>query len=83
MQTDLKDAAAAQTGIQTSSEEVIRLDYSIESPEERVKLVEKIIENTPQSKLTNRYLEILANYIIFAMSKKKKNRKQLIQIIGW
>ena len=43
MQTDLKDAAAAQAGNQTGSEEVIRLDYSIEDPEERVKLVEKII----------------------------------------
>ena len=77
MQTDLKDAAAAQAGNQTSSEEVIRLDYSIEDPEERVKLVEKIIENTPQSKLTNRYLEILANYIIFAMSKKEKKQKTI------
>ena len=77
MQTDLKDAAAAQAGNQISSEEVIRLDYSIEDPEERVKLVEKIIENTPQSKLTNRYLEILANYIIFAMSKKEKKQKTI------
>lgn len=77
MQTDLKDAAAAQAENQTSSEEVIRLDYSIEDPEERVKLVEKIIENTPQSKLTNRYLEILANYIIFAMSKKEKKQKTI------
>lgn len=77
MQTDLKDAAAAQAGNQTGSEEVIRLDYSIEDPEERVKLVEKIIENTPQSKLTNRYLEILANYIIFAMSKKEKKQKTI------
>ena len=77
MQTDLKDVAAAQAGNQTSSEEVIRLDYSIEDPEERVKLVEKIIENTPQSKLTNRYLEILANYIIFAMSKKEKKQKTI------
>jgi len=37
-----------------------------------VKLVEKIIENTPQERLTNKYLEILANYIIFAMTKKEK-----------
>lgn len=26
---------------------MIQLDYSIESPEERVKLVEKILEETP------------------------------------
>jgi len=37
-----------------------------------VKLVEKIIANTPQERLTNKYLEILSNYIIFAMTKKEK-----------
>lgn len=75
MQTE--NAAAGQAGIQSGSQEVIKLDYTIESPEERVKLVEKIIENTPQSKLTNKYLEILANYIIFAMSKKEKKEKKI------
>ena len=77
MQEDNKNAAAAQTEKQTSSENVIKLDYSIADPEERVKLVEKIIENTPQEKLTNKYLEILANYIIFAMTKKQKKEKTI------
>lgn len=74
---ELENAAAGQTGKQTDSQDTIRLDYTIEDPEERVKLVEKIIENTPQSKLTNKYLEILANYIIFAMTKKEKKQKKI------
>ena len=47
----------------------LRLDYYIESPEERNELVKKIIAQTPPEKLTNKYLEILADYIIFAMTK--------------
>lgn len=58
-------------------ESVLKLDYSIESPEERVLLVNKIVENTPEEKLTNRYLEILADYIIFAMTKKEKKEKNI------
>ncbi len=72
-----EDAAAVQAEIQSNQEDVIKLDYSIEDPEERVKLVEKIVENTPPSKLTNKYLEILANYIIFAMTKKQKKEKNI------
>ena len=39
--------------------------------------MEKIIENTPQEQLNHRYLEILANYIIFAMNKKEKKEKNI------
>ena len=77
MQKQMENAAAVPAGVQTSQEEVLRLDYSIADPEERVKLVEKIIENTPQERLTNKYLEILANYIIFAMTKKEKKQKKI------
>ena len=77
MQDQLENAAVVKENVQTNLQDVIRLDYSIEDPEERVKLVEKIIENTPQSNLTNRYLEILANYIIFAMTKKQKKEKKI------
>ena len=53
----------------------LKLDYTIESPQERTKLVRKIVESLPSQKLTNRYLEILANYIIFAMTKEQKKSK--------
>ena len=77
MQDEIKDAAVGSTEIQSESNEGIKLDYSIEEPEERVKLVQKIIENTPQERLTNRYLEVLADYIIFAMTKKQKKQKNI------
>ena len=77
MQQEIKDAAVGSIQKQSSSQNIIKLDYTIEDPEERVKLVEKIVENAPQSKLTNRYLEILADYIIFAMNKKEKKEKTI------
>lgn len=77
MQNQKENAAAVEEGIQTS-QNIIKLDYSLEDPDERVKLVEKIIENTPQEKLTNRYLEILANYIIYAKTKKEKKEEYKI-----
>ena len=55
-----------------------KLDYTIESPEERTKYVQKIIDETPPEQLTNRYLEILANYIIFAMDKQEKRSKKIV-----
>lgn len=56
----------------------IKLDYSLETPEERNKLVKKIIDNTPSEQLTPRYLEILSDYIIFAMDKQERKQKQIL-----
>ena len=77
MQTEMENAAVVEEISESSQNTVIKLDYSLEDPEERVKLVEKIIKNTPSSKLTNRYLEILANYLIFSMNKKEKKQKTI------
>ena len=52
--------------------EGIKLDYTLETAWERNELVKKIIESLPPEKLTNRYLEILSDYIIFAMDKEKE-----------
>ena len=54
------------------------LDYKLESPEERKELVQKIIDNTPPEKLTNRYLEILTDYIVFAMDKEERKQKKIL-----
>ena len=56
----------------------LKLNYSIKDPEERVKLVNKIIEQTPSERLNNKYLEILANYIILAKTKNEKKQKYKI-----
>lgn len=49
---------------------MIKLDYTIESPEERKKLVEKIIEENPN--LTPKYLEVLADYLVLCMEKQER-----------
>ena len=58
-----------------------KLDYTIESPEERTKYVQKIIDETPPEQLTNRYLEILANYIIFTNNKRRSTAPVLLHRI--
>ena len=55
----------------------IKLDYTIESPQERTELVKKIVESLPPQRLTHRYLQILANYIIFAMTKQQRKSKKI------
>lgn len=55
---------------------MIKLDYSIESPEERNKLVQQIIEENPD--LSESYLEILANYLILCMEKQEKKEKKIL-----
>ena len=56
----------------------IKLDYTLETPQERNELVKKIVESTPPEQLTNRYLEILADYIIFSMDKEERKKKKIL-----
>lgn len=60
-------------------EDYIKMDFSLETPEERSALVEKIIKETPPEKLTHKYLEKLADYIIDAMmDKQEKKNKEIL-----
>lgn len=54
----------------------MKLDYTIESPEERNELVKKILKETPNP--TPAYLEILANYLIYCMEKQEKKQKKIL-----
>lgn len=56
----------------------IKLDYTLQSPEERNKLVTKIINTAPPEQLTPKYLEILTDYIIFAMDKEERKNKKIL-----
>ena len=56
----------------------IKLDYTIQSPVERNELVKKIIASLPPQKLTKRYLEVLADYIIFAKTKEERKRQDSV-----
>ena len=55
---------------------MIKLDYSLTSPEDRNKLVKKILEENPDP--GEKYLEILADYLIFAMEKEEKKKKKIL-----
>lgn len=55
--------------------QTIKMDYTLKTAEERAALVEKIIAATPQQHLTNRYLEILGDYIMGALTKEEKKSK--------
>lgn len=57
-------------------DKLIKLDYSIESPEERKALVEKILEETPDP--SPAYLEILADYLVLCMEKQEKKEKKIL-----
>lgn len=60
------------------SSNYIKMDFSLQTPEERTALVEKIVKETPPQRLTPSYLEKLADYIIFAMEKKERQEKKIL-----
>lgn len=53
-----------------------KLDYSLQSPEERNELVKKILEENPNP--SDKYLEILADYLVLCMEKQEKKEKKLL-----
>ena len=55
---------------------MLKLDYTLESPEERKQLVEKILEECPNP--TPQYLEILADYLILCMEKQEKKERKIL-----
>jgi hypothetical protein len=55
---------------------VIKLDYTLNTPEERKALVEKILEENPNP--SEQYLEILANYLILCMEKQERKERRIL-----
>lgn len=49
---------------QDEQEFYIKLDYSLEDPQDRIALVNRILEESPKRRLTHKYLEILGDYIL-------------------
>ena len=54
----------------------MKLDYTLESPEERVALVEQILAENPDP--NDKYLEILADYLILCMEKQEKKERKIL-----
>ena len=55
---------------------MIKLDYSLNSPEERKQLVEQILAENPNPNST--YLEYLADYLVLAMEKQERKQKKIL-----
>ena len=54
----------------------MKLDYTLESPEERKQLVEQILAECPDP--TPQYLETLADYLVLCMEKQEKKERKLL-----
>ena len=49
---------------------MLKLDYSLETPEERNALVQKYLEENPHP--PEAYLEVLADYLVLCMEKQER-----------
>ena len=55
---------------------LIKLDYTLATPEERNELVKKILEENPEP--SEKYLEILTDYLIFSMEKQERKERKIL-----
>jgi len=55
---------------------MIKLDYSLQTPEERNELVKKILAENPNP--NEKYLEILADYLIFCLEKQERKERKIL-----
>ena len=55
---------------------IIKLDYTLESPEERIAVVEQILAENPDP--NEKYLEVLADYLILCMEKQEKKERKIL-----
>ena len=57
---------------------MIKLDYSLQSPEERNELVQKILDEQQDELISNKYLEVLADYLILCMEKQERKERNIL-----
>ena len=62
----------------SGGERMIKLDYSLDTPEERSKLVEEILNGPHEKELSSGYLEILADYLILCMEKQERKERKIL-----
>ena len=53
-----------------------KLDYSLKTPEERLALVNQILEENPNP--TEKYLEVLSDYVIIAADRQKRKEDRIL-----
>ena len=57
---------------------MIKLDYSLQTPEERNELVQKILDEPRDEPLSEAYLEVLADYLILCMEKQERKERNIL-----
>lgn len=62
----------------TPSADYIKMDYNLETAEERVEKTKEIIANTPLDKLTPKYLDKMADYITEPITKEEKKQQKIL-----
>ena len=64
-------------------EQVLKLDYSLKTTEERIECVNKILATTSPEKLNSKYLGYMSDYILFVADKNqtKKEHQQSHPIV--
>jgi len=55
---------------------LIKLDYNLKTPEERLALVNQILEENPNP--NSQYLEILGDYLVFCMEKEERKQRAIL-----
>ena len=63
---------------QAEQANTIKLDYTLTDPEDRKSLVEKIIAESSPHKLNERYLDILADYLVQETNKEERKKKEVL-----
>ena len=59
-------------------DEIIHLDYTLKTSEERARLVEEIVAKADPKRLTKYYLQKLSDYIIDGMSKEERREGKIL-----
>ena len=57
---------------------MIKLDYSLQTPEERNELVQQILNEPREEPLSHAYLEVLADYLILCMEKQERRERNIL-----
>ena len=57
---------------------MIKLDYSLETPEERNELVQRILSEPQEKPFSSAYLDVLADYLILCMEKQERKERNIL-----
>ena len=57
---------------------MIKLDYSLQTPEERNELVQRILAEPREKPLSSAYLDVLADYLILCMEKQERKERKIL-----